>query len=147
MRIVKQLLFGLSCVTAGFILVALAHPAKKAQAELSIVLTPQRGYEVDGTAIPINKLEDVLRKNIRAKSERAKVTVLLHYDSRFADMSFLHGLLGAIGFIDVRFYAFDDDQEMMAEIVMDRPAIPFSLTPTNVSRSIITTPPDLFDNK
>lgn len=131
MRTPKQLLLVIACVLAGFALLALAQPAKQAQARLSILFEPNRGYEVDGKTVPANKLEGVLRENIRAKSEHAKVTVLLHLNSRIADLYFLRGLLQAIGFVDIRFFWFTDDREKMVEILVDRPAIPFTVGPPN----------------
>lgn len=126
-RFQNSILFVAACVTC----VLFACAADRRTSSTSILFAPGVGYELNGKFVSTNLvgLIEQLHQEMAAKKNHAKVTVLLDETASFSDFETLRGVIQKIGFLNVRYFCLSEDKKMMAEIVMNRPAVPFSRDP------------------
>lgn len=118
-----------------FITTMLCYSAIGADAKkppISIMLEPIRGkkvYRLESKVVSSENLLGALNPLILARGSEASVIVLVHESTSIADLKNLRGIIEKAGFSNIKYFHFADAKEKMAEIIMVRPAVPFSLSP------------------
>lgn len=69
---------------------------------------------------------DVFADLVTERGRELSVVILAHERTPIADLTGMRALAHKAGFLHVRFFYFDDDRRMMAEITMDKAAVPFT---------------------
>ena len=93
-------------------------------------------YELDRKPVPSEKLLEALSqaKREREKGRETPIVVLIDKRNSIAALSNIRGIIDKAGFSNVRYFYLSADRERMAEVALDRPAIPFSLNPPPANR-------------
>ncbi len=91
--------------------------------------TPQ--YEVDSKLVRSERLLEVFGEIKKQRGREVPVVVLVDQRNSLAALSNIRGMVDKAGFSSIRYFYFSADRERMAEIILDRPAKPFSLNPSS----------------
>ena len=84
---------------------------------------------LNGQAVELGTALNVLGDLLQDCGSECPVFVLAHERTSIGDLTTIRGMANKVGFIHVRFFYFGDDRRMMAEIVMEKPAVPYTETP------------------
>lgn len=99
---------------------------------VSIVLRASEGetrYTINGEAVADTDLLRRLGKVYGRLGQTAPVAVIASTAVRIGTVANTRGILGKVGFSNVRYFYFSGDERRMGEISFDLPTIPFSLQP------------------
>lgn len=86
-------------------------------------------YKIKDKLLKLSEIYERLSKLIISKGRFQTVVVIASQKIALEKLINLRGLIQKVGFSDMRFFYFDDQKKMMAEISFDKPAIPFSRDP------------------
>ena len=103
-------------------------------APVAIVVAFDKGkvhYQVDLKPVRSEQLLEVLGEIKRQRGREVPVVVLVDQRNSLASLSNIRGIVDKGGFPKVRYFYFTADRQRMAEIILDRPAMPFSLNPAS----------------
>lgn len=103
-------------------------------ASIAVLVSFDKGgiqYEVDSKPVRSDKILEVLggTKRERSRGRETPVVVLIDNRNSMAALSNIRGIIDKAGFSTVRYFYFTADRQRMAEIILNQPAIPFSLDP------------------
>lgn len=109
----------------------IAEPTNPASA--SVVLDFDKAgvrYKVNSKPVHSQNILQALGEILKQNGREAPIVVLMDQRNSLAALSNIRGIVNKAGFLNVRYFCFTTDHEMMEEIMIgQQPAIPFSLNP------------------
>jgi len=84
---------------------------------------------VNGQTVELTAVLDLFADLLQDHGSKCPVFVLAHERTSIGDLTTIRGFANKAGFTQVRFFYFGDDRRMMAEIAMNKPAVPYTETP------------------
>ena len=95
---------------------------------ITIILYSDEAYSVQKKQYTLNQLYEYLENLIVKEGRDTPVYVIFNQDIKFSKILNLRGTIQKVGYSKIRYFYFGEGRRKMAEITMDKTAIPFNET-------------------
>ncbi len=113
-----------------FLLLSFFYQANSLIAGQSINIILDLEYEqihcsIDGNSYPHPQIISYLENQIISGGRNTPIKIIFNKRISFSEIINLRGIIQKIGFGNINYFYFGDSRRKMAEITLDKPAIPF----------------------
>ena len=109
--------------------------AKKSVAVVVEIGNKAETYKIDTHKVSKAELLDVATKLVLTKGASTSVNIFLNEDLRLSLLTNIIGVFEKAGFTNIHMYYFGSDKQMMAEIILTGPAVPYNEYPATPKHS------------